>query len=204
MAQPKALTGNTFLSLGLYTDTLDVLKAKGFERTTPVQQATIPLLTGNKDVCVEAQTGSGKTLAFVVPIVEILRRMEEPLKRYQVGAVIVSPTRELAQQIFAVAAPFVATLKDTSAQLLVGGSDPSADVARIKDSGAHVMIGTPGRLDDIMKRCSFLDTKALEIFVLDEADRLLDMGFKRQLDAIMARLPKQRRTGLFSATQTDA
>ncbi|KAG1653913.1 hypothetical protein FOA52_003829 [Chlamydomonas sp. UWO 241] len=186
--------------------TLDVLTALGFERMTPVQEATIPLFCGNKDVAVDACTGSGKTLAFVIPVVERLRRMSEPLKKHQVGAVIISPTRELARQIAAVAEPFLASvpLAGAGSLLLVGGTDPAEDVARFKASGAAVLIGTPGRIDDVMKRCALMDLRQLEVLVLDEADRLLDMGFKAQLDAIMARLPRQRRTGLFSATQTEA
>lgn len=120
----------------------------------------------------------------------------------QVGAIIVSPTRELARQIHVVAEPFIASVPGLTSMLLVGGTDPTQDVATFKDQGGNILIGTPGRIDDIMKRCSSMDTKRLEVLVLDEADRLLDMGFKQQLDAIMSRLPKQRRTGLFSATQT--
>eukprot|EP00775_Hariotina_reticulata_P007461 gene7461-7671_t len=112
---------------------------------------------------------------------------------------------ELAKQIHQVAAPFVSAAPGLSSLLLVGGTDPSQDVAAFKASGGHILIGTPGRLNDVMKRLGpAMDTKTLEVLVLDEADRLLDMGFKVQLDAIMARLPKQRRTGLFSATQTVA
>ncbi|KAL6765995.1 DEAD-domain-containing protein [Haematococcus lacustris] len=184
--------------------TLAVVKALGFDRMTPVQDAVIPLFCGHKDVAVDACTGSGKTLAFIIPIVEKLRRLEDPLRKHQVGAVIVSPTRELARQIYSVASPFVASLPGVVAQLLVGGADPGEDVAEFKASGAQLLVGTPGRLDDIMKRCTAMDFKRLEVLVLDEADRLLDMGFRQQLDAIMARLPKQRRTGLFSATQTEA
>ncbi|KAG2447782.1 hypothetical protein HYH02_007239 [Chlamydomonas schloesseri] len=88
--------------------------------------------------------------------------------------------------------------------LLVGGTDPAQDVAAFKARGGHVMVGTPGRIEDVLKRCAAVDLRRLEVLVLDEADRLLDMGFKAQLDAVMARLPKQRRTGLFSATQTEA
>ncbi|KAG2492424.1 hypothetical protein HYH03_009367 [Edaphochlamys debaryana] len=88
--------------------------------------------------------------------------------------------------------------------LLVGGTDPAQDVAAFKARGAHVLVGTPGRIEDTLKRCAAIDLRRLEVLVLDEADRLLDMGFKAQLDAVIARLPKQRRTGLFSATQTEA
>ncbi|KAL4544588.1 hypothetical protein Ndes2526B_g00544 [Nannochloris sp. 'desiccata'] len=184
--------------------TKDVLEAQGFKNATPVQEATIPLFAGNKDVAVDACTGSGKTLAFVVPIIEKMMKLEQPLKRHQVGAFIVSPTRELARQIHAVAQPFVAPLPWMQSVLLVGGTDPAADVAALKSHGGHLLIGTPGRLDDVVQRCSFLDMKTVEVLVLDEADRLLDMGFKAQLDSLMGKLPRQRRTGLFSATQTEA
>ncbi|KAL4439652.1 hypothetical protein ABPG75_002653 [Micractinium tetrahymenae] len=175
------------LSPPLGGDLLRALEDAGFAEPAPVQEATIPLFCGNRDVAVDACTGSGKTLAFVLPVVERLRRLEPPLKRNQagrggvgalggskVGAVIVSPTRELARQIL---------------------RDPGADVAAFKEGGGHVLVGTPGRLDDVMQRCTTMDLRTVEVLVLDEADRLLDMGFKAQLDAIMQRLPRQRRTG---------
>eukprot|EP00798_Chlamydomonas_sp_ICE-L_P018836 gene18836-25384_t len=167
-------------------DTLAVLTSLGFSQSTPVQEATIPLFCGNKDVAVDACTGSGKTLAFLVPVVEKLRRLEEKLKLHQVGAIVVSPTRELARQIFSVAGPLMASVPWLRMQLLVGGTDTSADVASFKENGGHVLVGTPGRIDDVMKRCALMDMKRLEILVLDEADGLLDMGFKIQLDSIIA------------------
>ncbi|KAK9867069.1 hypothetical protein WJX84_000018 [Apatococcus fuscideae] len=191
---------------GISETSLEVLKAMGFERATPVQAATIPLLAGNKDVAVDACTGSGKTLAFVIPVVEKLKKLEQRLKAHQVGAIIVSPTRELAKQIYGVAEPFLKRVANATGMLLVGGSDPLVDVAALKRDGANVLVGTPGRISDVMRRCppGVLDVRRLEVLILDEADRLLDMGFQAQLDAIMAPLPKQRRTGLFSATQTEA
>ncbi|EFN51762.1 hypothetical protein CHLNCDRAFT_139706 [Chlorella variabilis] len=165
-----------FAALPLANEVLKVLEKQGFTEPTPVQEATIPLFCGNKDVAVDACTGSGKTLAFVLPVVERLRRLEQPLRRNQVGAIIVSPTRELARQIFDVAQPFVATVAWLQALLLVGGTDPAVDVAAFKEVGGHVLVGTPGRLDDIMQRCTTMDLRTVEVLVLDEADRLLDMG----------------------------
>eukprot|EP00249_Psilotum_nudum_P014508 c24857_g1_i1 orf=83-1495(+) len=201
-----ALTGLHFRELKppLSQETLQVLGGLGFSYTTPVQAATIPLLCTHKDVAVDAATGSGKTLAFLVPLIELFRGIAQPLKAHQVGAVIISPTRELAAQIFHVAEPFVASLTNVTAVLLVGGTDVTADVQKLKEKGANILIGTPGRIDDIMDRANFLDYRFLEVLVLDEADRLLDMGFQQQLSSITSRLPKQRRTGLFSATQTEA
>ncbi len=195
----------------LRPESLDALAAGGFERSTPVQASTIPLLCSHKDVSVEACTGSGKTLAFVLPMVEILARARKELRRYEVGAVVVSPTRELARQIHEVATPFVKTLargEDASdgeelSMLLVGGTDVSKDVAKFAATSPLVLVATPGRLWDVMQRSRELDGKKCELLILDEADRLLGMGFMATLNNIISRLPKQRRTGLFSATQTE-
>ena len=194
----------TALNPPLRAESLAVLAAQGFKRATPVQAAAVGLLAGNKDVAVEACTGSGKTLAFVLPMVEILARAESPFRKHQVGAVVVSPTRELAKQIYDVAVPFLATLPGVAPpMLLVGGTDASADARAFAENGAVALVGTPGRLDDVMQRARLMDVKRCELLVLDEADRLLSMGFVKTLNAIIARLPKQRRTGLFSATQTE-
>jgi len=205
--------GPTFADLrpSLRPESLAALAAGGFERSTPVQAATIPLLCSHKDVSVEACTGSGKTLAFVLPMVEILARARKELRRYEVGAVVVSPTRELARQIHEVATPFVKTLArggDASdaedlSMLLVGGTDVAKDVAKFAATSPLVLIATPGRLWDVMQRSRELDGKKCELLILDEADRLLGMGFMATLNNIISRLPKQRRTGLFSATQTE-
>jgi ATP-dependent RNA helicase DDX55/SPB4 len=194
----------TALVPSLRPESLSVLASQGFERATPVQAAAINLLAGNKDVSVEACTGSGKTLAFVLPMIEILARAETPFRKHQVGAVVVSPTRELARQIHDVVVPFLATVPGLAPPaLLVGGTDASIDARTFAERGAVTLIGTPGRLDDIMTRSKAMDVKKCELLILDEADRLLSMGFVKTLNAIIARLPKQRRTGLFSATQTE-
>jgi len=189
---------------------MDVLSNKlGFNQMTPVQASTIPLFLSHKDVSVEACTGSGKTLAFLVPLFEMLMRREEPLKKHEVGGLVITPTRELAMQIYEIAKVFVANLQGKpgkqsfSLQLFIGGVDLSQDMRRFKEEGGHVVIGTPGRLEDIIHNMDHaFDTKNLEVLVLDEADRLLEMGFRPQINTILNRLPKQRRTGLFSATQT--
>ncbi|GJP76646.1 hypothetical protein CLOP_g7060 [Closterium sp. NIES-67] len=207
-APPLAVSTVRFADLRppLCAETLSVLGRFGFEFATPVQAACVPLLCGNKDVAAEAVTGSGKTLAFVLPVAEILRRVASSLKKFQVGALIISPTRELAAQIQAVAEPFLsAALPSLRCVLLTGGHAVGVDVARISEDGANVIIGTPGRIDDVLSRpnCG-LDLRTLEVLILDEADRLLDLGFAACLESILHRLPRQRRTGLFSATQTSA
>ncbi|KAK2887940.1 ATP-dependent RNA helicase DDX55 [Channa argus] len=184
--------------------TLDDLQ---FTHMTPVQSACIPLFMRNKDVAAEAVTGSGKTLAFVIPIIEYLLRREEKLKKMQVGALVITPTRELALQISEVMEMFLQKFPQFTQILLIGGSNPIEDVEKFKDHGANIVIATPGRLEDMFRRKSDgLDlassVKSLDVLVLDEADRLLDMGFEASLNAILSYLPKQRRTGLFSATQT--
>ncbi|KAL2541806.1 DEAD-box ATP-dependent RNA helicase 18 [Abeliophyllum distichum] len=202
----KALTSTRFSDLNppLSEPVLEALTAGGFQFCTPVQAATIPLLCSYKDVAVDAATGSGKTLAFVVPLVELLRRSSTPPKPHQVMGIIISPTRELSSQIFKVAEPFISTLSNVRSMLLVGGLEVKADIRKIEEEGANLLIGTPGRLFDIMDRMDVLDFRNLEILILDEADRLLDMGFQKQINSIITRLPKLRRTGLFSATQTEA
>ncbi|XP_053501760.1 ATP-dependent RNA helicase DDX55 [Ictalurus furcatus] len=183
------------------------LKKLGFIYMTPVQSACIPLFMSNKDVAAEAVTGSGKTLAFVIPLLEILTKREEKLKKMQVGALIITPTRELALQISEVVGQFLEEFPQFRQILLIGGSNPIEDVEKFKTSGANIVIGTPGRLEDMFRRkADGLDlascVKSLDVLVLDEADRLLDMGFEASLNTILGYLPKQRRTGLFSATQT--
>uniref|UniRef100_A0A3Q0RHB3 ATP-dependent RNA helicase n=1 Tax=Amphilophus citrinellus TaxID=61819 RepID=A0A3Q0RHB3_AMPCI len=184
--------------------TLDELK---FTHMTPVQSACIPLFMSNKDVAAEAVTGSGKTLAFVIPIIELLLKREEKLKKMQVGALVITPTRELALQISEVMEQFIEKFPQFKQILLIGGTNPVEDVEKFKDKGANIVIATPGRLEDMFRRKSDgLDlassVKSLDVLVLDEADRLLDMGFEASLNTILGYLPKQRRTGLFSATQT--
>ncbi|MCD9640682.1 DEAD-box ATP-dependent RNA helicase 18 [Datura stramonium] len=202
----KALTNTRFADLEppLSAPVLEALTNSGFVYCTPVQAATIPLLCSYKDVTVDAATGSGKTLAFVLPLVEILRRSSSSPKPHKVLGIIISPTRELSSQIFHVAQPFISTLANVRPMLLVGGLEVKADIRKIEEEGANLLIGTPGRLYDIMERMDILDFRDLEILILDEADRLLGMGFEKQINSIISHLPKLRRTGLFSATQTEA
>ncbi|KAM4808738.1 ATP-dependent RNA helicase DDX55 [Rhinophrynus dorsalis] len=183
------------------------LKDLHFTHMTPVQSATIPLFMNNKDIAAEAITGSGKTLAFVIPLLEILLKREEKLKKNQVGAIIITPTRELAVQIDEVLSYFTKHFPQFSQILLIGGSNPVDDVKKFKEQGGNIIVATPGRLEDMFRRqADGLDlvscVKSLDVLILDEADRLLDMGFEASLNTILGYLPKQRRTGLFSATQT--
>ncbi|XP_023816439.1 ATP-dependent RNA helicase DDX55 [Oryzias latipes] len=195
------------LPVKLHEGILETLRELRFTHMTPVQAACVPLFMSNKDVAAEAVTGSGKTLAFVIPIIELLLKREEKLKKMQVGALVITPTRELALQISEVMETFLRRFPEFTQILLVGGSNPAEDVDRLKDRGGNIVIATPGRLEDMFRRKSEgLDlasaVRSLDVLVLDEADRLLDMGFESSLNTILSFLPKQRRTGLFSATQT--
>ncbi|TDH65175.1 uncharacterized protein CCR75_006819 [Bremia lactucae] len=189
--------------------------ALGFEHMTPVQAATLPLFLSNKDVCVDACTGSGKTLSFVLPTVQMLKTKLEDgsitTARHseftRLVAMIISPTRELARQIFECAEKFFASaLANVQLLLFVGGTSVEEDLSLIRSAVGKclVVIGTPGRTEDLLNRCvgSSVDTREFEMLILDEADTLLDMGFEISLNKILEHLPKQRRTGLFSATQT--
>lgn len=163
-----------------------------------------------KDVAAEAVTGSGKTLAFVVPMLELLlrRSRDQPWKKNEVGAIVISPTRELATQTSGVLQSFLnhEGLKQFQQKLIVGGNSVEEDVQSLKRDGAVILICTPGRLEDLFKRRDDVNlagrVKSLELLVLDEADRLLDLGFTSAINTILSYLPRQRRTGLFSATQT--
>ncbi|XP_034565212.1 ATP-dependent RNA helicase DDX55 [Notolabrus celidotus] len=195
------------LPVHLHESILQTLEELRFTHMTPVQSACIPLFMRNKDVAAEAVTGSGKTLAFVIPIIELLLKREEKLRKMQVGALVVTPTRELALQISEVMEQFIQKFPQFKQILLIGGTNPIEDVEKFKEQGANILIATPGRLEDMFRRkVDGLDlassVRSLDVLVLDEADRLLEMGFEASLNTILGYLPKQRRTGLFSATQT--
>eukprot|EP00960_Hanusia_phi_P011216 327941-Hanusia_phi.AAC.1 len=126
--------------------TMEAIRALGFNRMTPVQQATIPLLLTNKDVAVQACTGSGKTAAFLIPAFEILLRLEERLKIHDVGAMVIAPTRELAMQILSVARVMSSKIPEVSVAMLTGGSDNDESLRVFMEEGGNIVIGTPGRL----------------------------------------------------------
>ncbi|CAF5128437.1 unnamed protein product [Rotaria magnacalcarata] len=181
---------------------------------TPVQAITIPLFLQHKDVCVEAVTGSGKTLAFIVPILEMLLKKysnETRFDKHHIHSLIISPTRELAQQTFDITNEFIRSfngLNHFSCILFVGGTKHDHDIEQYQNNGGTIVIATPGRFEELLKTKtnSFnlgANLKSLEMLILDEADRLLDLGFLTSINTIFEALPKQRRTGLFSATQTD-
>ncbi|XP_002157158.1 ATP-dependent RNA helicase DDX55 [Hydra vulgaris] len=190
----------------LNESTLKAIQKLGFTKPTPVQAMCIPLILSRKDVVAEAVTGSGKTVAFLVPIVEILINREEKLKTFDIGAIVLTPTRELAQQISKVLEHF--TQESNLSQILfVGGKSIKENISSFNDNGGNIVIATPGKLLALFESKDIdlkVAVKSLEILILDEADRLLsNSNFEQALTQIFHYLPKQRRTSLFSATQTD-
>src|SRR5246500_5267833 len=184
----------SFTELPLSAALQQRLKANNFNTPTPVQAAAIPQALNGKDVLATAQTGTGKTLAFLVPLIE--RLMKNPDAR-KVEALALVPTRELALQVQE-QYELLRTKKLPKAAVVIGGMSERPQIQAIR-SGARFVIATPGRLEDLMSR-RLVDIRGVEMLVLDEADRMLDMGFLPALRRIAAALPKQRQTMCFSAT----
>jgi ATP-dependent RNA helicase DeaD len=181
-----------FDGFGLSADTLAALKAMGYERPTPVQKDTIPLFIEGLDLVVQSRTGTGKTAAFGIPIVD---RVDA--SRGQIQALILTPTRELTLQVRDEIAQ-IGGVKGVRVQAIYGG-DSIEDQVRGIQAGAQVAVGTPGRVLDLLKRGA-LRLDAVRWLVLDEADRMLDMGFAVEMGQIMGFVPKERQSLLFSAT----
>ncbi|KAG0665688.1 ATP-dependent RNA helicase dbp10 [Monosporozyma unispora] len=184
----------SFASFGLSKQILMNIKRKGFRQPTPIQRKTIPLIISNRDIVGMARTGSGKTAAFVLPMIEKLKTHSTKIGA---RAIILSPSRELAQQTFNVFKEF-ARGTELRAILLTGG-DSLEEQFSMMMSNPDVIIATPGRFLHLKVEMT-LDLKSVEYAVFDEADRLFEMGFQEQLNELLAALPQQRQTLLFSAT----
>jgi ATP-dependent RNA helicase DeaD len=182
----------TFASFDIRPSTLAALAALDISIPTPIQAEAIPILLDGHDIIGQAHTGSGKTLAFGVPLVERC----DPSKDY-VQALVLTPTRELAQQVGQVLAAIgrPAGLRDVT---IYGGVGYGPQIDAL-ERGVHVVVGTPGRVLDHMQRGT-LDVRGVEVLVLDEADEMLDRGFARDVERILSHTPKTRQTALFSAT----
>ncbi len=188
----------SFSSLGLLPRLLENVRKAGYEDPTPIQRATVPLVLQGKDVLGCAQTGTGKTAAFALPILQRLRETPEPLPGVKtIRALILSPTRELAQQTYE---NFLLYGKGMGLDscVIFGGVGQNAQVDALH-RGAEIVIACPGRLMDLMGQ-GFVRLDRVEIFVLDEADRMLDMGFIHDVRRVVRSLPEKRQTLLFSAT----
>ena len=195
-AEPGA--AKTFAERPLSSKTRQGLKRAGFLDLTDIQAQAVPYALRGRDVLGAARTGSGKTLAFLIPVLEILYR-----RRWSnadgLGALIVSPTRELAMQIFEVLRQ-IGAMHTFSAGLVIGGKDLKHEQDRLRRM--NILVATPGRLLQHLDQTVGFDCSDLQVLVLDEADRILDMGFANTLNAILEHLPTSRQTLLFSATQT--
>jgi ATP-dependent RNA helicase DDX18/HAS1 len=172
----------------------------GYDKMTKVQAKSIPPLLTGKDLIGSAATGSGKTLAFLVPIVELLRKAKFHT-RNGTGAMILSPTRELAMQIYGVCKELLGDTSSLTYGLVMGGANRKTEAERLR-KGVNIVIATPGRLLDHLRNSPGFVTRNLLVFCMDEADRILEIGFEDDLRAIVKMLPKERQTMLFSATQT--
>jgi ATP-dependent RNA helicase RhlE len=185
---------NTFKDLGLSEKTLISIEHMGYQEPTPVQEQAIPFILAGRDVVAAAQTGTGKTAAFMLPILNNLgksRKGQGPL------CLVITPTRELAQQIDRVSTTIA---KQTAHRTLtvVGGTKYDPQIRALKQ-GVDVLVATPGRLIDLCER-KVVNLKDVEVLVLDEADRMLDMGFMPSVKKIIAQVSRERQTLLFSAT----
>lgn len=188
----------TFEALGLIPQLLQNVKRSGYETPTPIQAATIPLVLRHKDVLGCAQTGTGKTAAFALPMLQNLaQNPTKPGAPKVIRALILTPTRELAQQIYENFVQYGKRLPVTSA-VIFGGVGQQAQVDALH-RGAEVVIACPGRLWDLMNQ-GYVRLDWVETFVLDEADRMLDMGFIHDVRRIAEKLPPKHQTLLFSAT----
>lgn len=181
------------------------IEIMGFDYMTPVQASTIPMFAGNKDVVVDSVTGSGKTLAFVIPILEkiIKENALQDCKKGHFHSLIILPTRELAKQIQSVINSFLEHYDSNKikTQVLVGTNEHTIreDVNMFLEERPLILVGTPGRILEFVQS-PYVKTQSCSTLVLDEADRLLDISFVKDVEKILNLLPKQRRTGLFSAT----
>lgn len=207
--EPEPLPGTSFGVLsdtqfeslrGKVSDaTLKAIEGMGFKRMTEIQAKTIPHLLEGKDVVAAAKTGSGKTLAFLIPAVELLYKLKF-MPRNGTGALVIAPTRELAMQTFGVLQELLSGQNQTLG-LIMGGTNRQSEAGKLA-KGVNFLVATPGRLLDHLQNSSEFVYKNLQCLIIDEADRILDIGFEEEMKQILRILPKRRQTMLFSATLT--
>ncbi|MES2134446.1 MAG: DEAD/DEAH box helicase [Bacteroidota bacterium] len=187
----------TFKELKLIDPLIKALDKKGYETPSPIQQKAIPYILEGHDIFGCAQTGTGKTAAFALPILQLLDANKKPNSRREIKALILAPTRELASQISENFTAYGANLGFSHA-VVFGGVSQFHQVNALK-KGIDILIATPGRLLDLMQQ-GFIKLNSVNYFVLDEADRMLDMGFIHDIKKVIAKLPVKRQTLFFSAT----
>ena len=202
LTKPFNLTSNRFdvLQKRLSPNTFSAVQRLGFDFMTEIQEKSIPLALEGKDIIGSAKTGSGKTLAFLLPAIELVHTLRMK-QRNGTGVLIISPTRELSMQTFGVLQQLVKNHKMTCA-LIMGGANRAQEIDKL-EKGANIVVATPGRLlDHVLNTKNFI-YKNLQCLIIDEADRILDIGFEEEMKQIIRALPKRRQTMLFSATMTD-
>lgn len=185
-----------FSSLELHPDLLRNLESLGFEAMTPIQAQSLPPILAGQDVIAQGKTGSGKTAAFGLGLLSKL-----DTTNFRAQSLVLCPTRELADQVAKEIRRLARTIKNVKVSTLCGGTPFRAQADSLQH-GAHIIVGTPGRVEDHLRKGT-LDLTGLNTLVLDEADRMLDMGFQDTLDIIIEQVPKARQTLLFSATYPD-
>lgn len=186
----------SFNSLGLSDALLKAISKKGYTTPSPIQQKAIPPILEGKDVLASAQTGTGKTAGFTLPILQILSQGKH-LSHRPIRALILTPTRELAAQILANIKEY-SEFVDLRSAVIFGGVNQNPQVSQLRQ-GVDILVATPGRLIDLQNQ-GLVSLAKVEILVLDEADRMLDMGFLRDIERLIKLLPQKRQNLLFSAT----
>ena len=184
-----------FKDLGLSAELLRAIEEKGYSEATPVQQQAIPLVLEGRDILAGAQTGTGKTAGFTLPLLQHLQKSSK--NRRSIRALILTPTRELAAQVGESVRDYGSHLPFKTA-VIFGGVSINTQIDKLR-KGVDVVVATPGRLLDHMQQKT-IDLSKVEILVLDEADRMLDMGFIRDIRKVIKAIPKERQNLLFSAT----
>ena len=186
----------SFKSLGLKNALLKAVEKQGYTTPSPIQEKAIPVILEGKDVLASAQTGTGKTAGFTLPMLQILDETRHPKYR-PIRALVLTPTRELAAQVYDNVRDY-GTFLNMKSTVVFGGVKAKSQIATLRQ-GVDVLVATPGRLLDLENQKA-LSLKRVEILILDEADRMLDMGFLRDIKKIMSLMPAKRQNLLFSAT----
>jgi ATP-dependent RNA helicase RhlE len=187
----------TFDQLNIIDPILKALETEGYKTPTPIQQQAIPILLAEKDLLGCAQTGTGKTAAFAIPILQLLHEKHAERQPRHIKVLVLTPTRELAIQIGESFAAYGRNLR-LKHTVIFGGVSQGAQTQAL-NKGVDILVATPGRLLDLMGQ-GYIDISRLSMFVLDEADRMLDMGFIHDVKKVVAKLPQKRQTLFFSAT----
>ncbi len=187
------MSNDNFSTLTLHAGLSDNLLSLGYQRMTPIQAQSLPVILAGKDLIAQAKTGSGKTAAFGLGLLQQLN-----VKQFAVQSLVLCPTRELADQVAREIRKLGRGIHNIKVLTLCGGMPFGPQIGSL-EHGAHIIVGTPGRIEEHLRKGK-LKLNTLRMLVLDEADRMLDMGFQASIDAIIAQMPAQRQTLLFSAT----